>query len=115
MRPQRVTRVAFATADCEHVDAEFRRAPHLVVFEWTPAGFDVDRVYAFRPGGRASTEDRIRTILGVDVVYVAAIGPSQAARLAGHGIQPATAPARSRIRAVLEVLADHRRGEGAAL
>jgi nitrogen fixation protein NifX len=94
-------RVAFATSDCERVDEEFRRASHLVVFELTPAGFRLDRVFAFPAGGRFGTDVRIRAVHDAAIVYVAAMGPSTAARLGAHGIQPATAPAGSPIRDLL--------------
>jgi nitrogen fixation protein NifX len=97
-------RVAFATGDCEHVDEQFRRSSHLVVYELTSTGFRLDRIYAFGSGSRLSTDDRIRTILGSAIVYVATIGPSVAARLVSHGIQPATAPAGSRIQDLLAEL-----------
>lgn len=118
-------KVAFATSDRTHVDEQLRRATHLVVYEVTPAGAWLERTCAFESGGRQGTDERIRAIRGSAIVYVSAIGPSVAARLAARGIRAATAPAGTRIEDLLAALrrmlagADGRaaardgRGEGA--
>ena len=88
-------RVAFATRDGEHVNEQLRRATHLVVYELTPSRQERTCVFAFDPAD--GTDRRIRAISGSAIVFVTAIGPSAAARLAAHGIRPATAPAGTRI------------------
>src|SRR5512142_1459866 len=98
--PNTGMKIAFATADGEHVHGELRRSPLLVVYEVTPAGFQLERASAFRDR-TARSEDRIGALIGAAVVYVAAIGPSTAARLAARGIRPATAPDGTPIRDLL--------------
>jgi nitrogen fixation protein NifX len=98
-------RVAFATTDCEHVDEQFRRASHLVVFDVTAESCELHRVFAFPPEARVRTDDQIRAILGTSIVFVSAIGPSQAVRLAGHGIRPFTVRPGASISSLLSQLA----------
>jgi nitrogen fixation protein NifX len=111
-------RVAFATGDCEHVNEQLRGASHLVVYEVTAAGCRLDRTCAFASDARHGTDERIRAIAGSAIVYVSAIGPSGAARLAARGIRAATSPAGTRIRDLLADLCrmlaarDRRSGEG---
>lgn len=96
-------RVAFATRDGERVDAELRSAPRLDVYEVTAAGARLERTCTLedvRSGGGA----RIEALAGVELVYVSAIGPSAAARLASHGIRAATSLGGARIDALLAAL-----------
>ena len=90
-------KVAFATADREHVNEQFRRASQLVVYEATADGWRLDRTCAFPPDRAIKTDERMRAIAGASIVFVTAIGPSSAARLAQRGIRAATAPAGTRI------------------
>lgn len=86
-------KIAFATSDCEHVNEQFRRASHIVVYEITRSGHQLVRTCAFPADRSVRTEERMHAIAGVSIVYVTAIGPSSAARLASRGIRPATARA----------------------
>jgi nitrogen fixation protein NifX len=95
-------KVAFATHDGEHVNAQLRRAGHLVVCEVTAFRQDRTSVLAF--DAEDGTDERIRGIAGAAIVYVTAIGPSAAARLASHGIRAATAPVGTRIQDLLSEL-----------
>jgi len=97
-------RVAFATSDAEHVNEQFRRASHLAVYDVTPSGSRLEQVHAFTREGGHRSGDRMRAIAGAAIVFVVAIGPSSAARLGMHGIRAATAPAGTRIAALLEEL-----------
>jgi nitrogen fixation protein NifX len=97
-------KVAFATRDCEHVDEQLRRASHLVVYEVTASSSWLDRECTFAADAPHGTDARIRAIAGSAVVYVSAIGPSAAARLASRGIRAATAPSGTRIHALLAEL-----------
>ncbi len=97
-------KIAFATTDGEHVQGELRRTPLVVVYDVGPSGIQLDRASAFREGA-ARSEDRIRALAGTGMVYVAAMGPSTAARLAARGIRPATAPEGTPIRDLLATLA----------
>jgi nitrogen fixation protein NifX len=102
-------KIAFATSNCALVDEQFRRASHLVVYEITANGHQLDRICAF-PGDRTiRTEERIRAISGASIVYVTAIGPSSAARLAARGIRPATLPPGTTISRVLAAFEAHER------
>lgn len=103
-------KIAFATRDHEHVDDQFRSAPHLDVYEVTGAGAQLDRACEFPPERRVGTDERMRAIAGSAVVFVSAIGPSLAARLAAHGFRVATAPAGTRI---AELLGEVQRAIGA--
>jgi nitrogen fixation protein NifX len=94
-------KIAFATSDCTRVDEQFRRATHLAVYEITASGHRLDRICAFPLDRSVKTQQRIDAILGASVVYVSAIGPSSAARLAAHGIRPATLPTGTPIAKVL--------------
>lgn len=94
-------RVAFASSDCEHVNEQFRRSSQLVVYDVAAGGFRLDRIFEFPPGGGHGTDDRVRAIDGTTLVFVSAIGPSSAARLAAHGIRAATAPEGTRIQVLL--------------
>jgi hypothetical protein len=58
------------------------------------------------------TQERIDAIQGADLVYVSAIGPSSAARLAAHGIRPAPLPAGTTIAKVLAALEARCAGQG---
>jgi nitrogen fixation protein NifX len=98
-------KIAFATSDCLAVDEQFRRATHLVVYEITESGHALDRICAFPQDRAVKTEERIRAITGASIVYVTAIGPSSAARLAARGIRPAPVPAGTPIAKVLAGLA----------
>jgi nitrogen fixation protein NifX len=94
-------KIAFATSDCLVVDEQFRRASHLVVYEITGSGHRLDGIRAFPADRSVKTQERIDAIQGASLVYVVAIGPSSAARLAAHGIRPATLPAGTPIARVL--------------
>jgi nitrogen fixation protein NifX len=105
----RCMKIAFATRDLEHVDAHFGTAPYLVVYEVTARGWQRQRTLSFEllDDARRGVDEmapRLAAILGAAVVYVAAIGPSHAARLAASGIRPATA-AGKRIEDLLGFLA----------
>lgn len=106
-------KIAFATSDCLAVDEQFRRATHLVVFDVTPDGHELDRICAFPEDRAVKTEARISAISGASIVYVTAIGPSSAARLAARGIRPAPLPAGTPISKVLAGLAAQRAQAGA--
>jgi predicted Fe-Mo cluster-binding NifX family protein len=87
-------RIAFVTSDGERVEGELRRAPRIVVFEVTAAAVTLAGSTCF--GAAHRSQDRIAALAGAEVVYVAAIGPSMAARLVARGIRPAIArPGRS--------------------
>jgi predicted Fe-Mo cluster-binding NifX family protein len=98
-------KIAFATGDGEHVDEQFRRASRLVVYDLGPAGPRLDRTCTFPADRELRSEERIRAIDGASIVFVVAIGPSSAARLARRGIRAATAPAGTRIADLLARLA----------
>lgn len=97
--------IAFATSDCARVDEQFRRASHLAVYEITERGHRLHRIWAFPQDRSVKTQQRIDAIRGVATVYVSAIGPSSAARLASHGIRPATLPPGTPIARILAALA----------
>lgn len=97
-------KIAFATTDGTRVDQQFRRAARLVVYEVGAGGARLDRSCDFPPDRGVKTEERIRAIAGASIVFVAAIGPSSAARLGMRGIRAATAPG-SRIAELLSRLA----------
>jgi nitrogen fixation protein NifX len=96
--------IAFATGDRVHVNEQFRRASHLAVYEVTADGHRLDRVCEFGPDRSIKTDDRIQAIAGASVVYGVAYGPSSVLRLVAHGIRAATAPAGTRIDALLSSL-----------
>lgn len=96
-------RVAFATMTGENVEGQFRRTPRLVVYEVTETGSRLERTCPFVDGSHRS-QDRIQAIADASMVFVAAIGPSIAARLASRGIRPATVPEGTPIRDVLTAL-----------
>jgi nitrogen fixation protein NifX len=94
-------KIAFATTDGVHVDEQFRRASHLAVYEVTADGPRLERMCAFAPDRSIKTEERIQAIAGATIVYGVAYGPSSVNRLMRRGIRAATAPAGTRIDAVL--------------
>jgi nitrogen fixation protein NifX len=100
-------KIAFATSNCTVVDEQFRRASNLVVYEITATGHRLDRICAFPNDRSVKTQDRIDAIQGASIVYVSAIGPSSAARLAAHGIRPATLPVGTTIARVLAAFEAH--------
>jgi predicted Fe-Mo cluster-binding NifX family protein len=89
-------KIAFATTDGVHVNAELRSAPRLDVYEVSSETVRLQRSTSLAelPNGISS---RIRALAGVGIVYVSAVGPSTAARLAAHGVRVATSLTRSRI------------------
>ncbi len=107
-------KVAFATTDWEHVQGQLRRARRLVVYEVMADGWRLYRSCSFEDAA-ARSEHRIQALAGAAILYVAAIGPSTAARLAAHGIRAATAPEGTPIRDLLvgiaRKLAPHRDAE----
>ncbi len=98
-------KVAFATLDGRHVHGDLRRAPLLVIYEVRGDGFRLDRVSSFEEGAHRS-QDRIQAVADVSVVYVAATGPSTAARLAARGVRAGTAPEGTAIGDVLVAMVD---------
>lgn len=103
-------KVAFATGDLATVDEQFRRATNLAVYEVGPAGHHRIGVASFARVRSVKTEERMKAIVGVAVVYGVAFLPSTVARLSEAGIRAATAPAGTPIEALLSELAQ--RGEG---
>jgi nitrogen fixation protein NifX len=101
--------VAFATRDGVHVNEQLRRASRLAVYEVTAAGARLERTCHFASGAGLRTGERIDAIAGSAIVYVSAIGPSAAARLAARGIRAATAPAGTPIAHLLGVLVERSR------
>lgn len=97
-------KIAFATKDGQHVEGELRRTPLVVVYEVTASGAALERASSFR-GAAARSEDRIQALAGARIVYVGAMGPSTAARLAARGILPATAPDGTLIDDLLDAIA----------
>ena len=93
--------IAFATSDAVHVDQQFRRASSLAVYEVTSSGHRLDRVCSFPSDRSVKTEERLEAIQGTSIVYGVAFGPSSVLRLFQRGIRAATAPAGTRIDAVL--------------
>ncbi len=106
-------KVGFITRDDEHVQGQLRSAPRLLVYQVTAAGSRLERSCAFDPAADRSTH-RLEALAGAALVYVAAIGPSMAARLAARGVQAATAREGTPIRDVLRSLERRLRGPGAA-
>lgn len=96
-------KVAFSTADGEHVQGELRRASLLVLYDVTADGWHFSRISAFDSSTDRS-EQRIEAIADAALVYVAAIGPSTVARLAARGIRAATAREGTPIAHVLDGL-----------
>ncbi|HEX6363348.1 MAG TPA: nitrogen fixation protein NifX [Albitalea sp.] len=86
-------KIAFATQDQQRVDAHFGWAPHLAVYDVTPAGWSFVERFSF---GDALAEDgdedklapKLEAIEDCAIVYVAAIGGSAAARVVAHKIHP---------------------------
>jgi nitrogen fixation protein NifX len=93
--------IAYATTDGVHVDEQFRRASHLAVYEVTAEGHRLERMCAFAADRSIKTEERLQAIAGASIVYGVAYGPSSVNRLVRRGIRAATAPAGTRIDAVL--------------
>ncbi len=84
-------KVAFATIDGRHVHGELRRTPLLAVYAMGADGWQLERLSSF-DRARARSQHRIQALEGVSIAYVAAMGPSTAARLSARGIRAATAP-----------------------
>ena len=94
-------KIAFATGDGVHVNEQFRRASQLAVYEITSSGHRLDRVATFAPDRSIKTEERLNAIGDADIVFGVAFGPSSVLRLVQRGVRAATAPAGTRIDAVL--------------
>jgi nitrogen fixation protein NifX len=62
----------------------------VVVYDVSAQGIRFERACSFEEVA-ARSEARIQALAGTAIVYVAAIGPSGAARLAARGIQAGTA------------------------
>lgn len=103
LHPTRAVTVAFATEDGVHVDAELRTASRLDVYEITAAAARLLRSCSLLAQGR-SGKARLEALAGVDLVFVRAIGPSGAARLAARGIRAATSHRRAPIEALVALL-----------
>ena len=95
-------KIAFATRDGVHVNEQFRRASQIAVYEVTADGHRLDRMCTFSADRSVRTEERIRALAGVSIVYGVAYLPSTVQRLIRRGLRPATAPADTAIAAVLE-------------
>jgi nitrogen fixation protein NifX len=96
-------KVAFATKDGEHVEGDLRRASRVVIYDVSSEGVRFERACSFE-GGPDRSEARIQALSGSAIVYVGAIGPSGAARLAARGIQAGTAPDGTSIEELLRTL-----------
>lgn len=86
-------KVAFATTDCEHINAHFGWADLLAVYEVSLEGYELVENREFPNNGKEDgNEDKIipklEGLQDCTIVYVSAIGGSAAARLINKGITP---------------------------
>lgn len=89
-------RVAFATSDGERVDGELRGARRVDVYEVTRSEARLQRTERFEEAALGGSA-RIRAIAGAELLFVAAVGTSDAVRLALHGIRAVPEVSRPRV------------------
>lgn len=102
-------KIAFATQDLEHVDAHFGWAKNLVIYNFAPESFEIDRVVSFESdlsedGNEDKLVPKIEALEGCAILYVAAIGGSGAARVIARKIHPVKVDRPEPIQSILERL-----------
>ena len=92
-------KVAFATQDCQRVDAHFGWAKQLAIYDVTPTGYQFLQTCHFgedlaEDGNEDKLAPKLEAIRDCAILYVAAIGGSAAARVVAAKIHPikVTAP-----------------------
>ena len=86
-------KVAFATQDCQRIDAHFGWARNLAISDLTPESWALDRVVEFsgelnEDGDEDKLAPKLEALEGVSILVVAAIGGSGAARVVAKNIHP---------------------------
>jgi nitrogen fixation protein NifX len=86
-------KVAFATQDLKRVDAHFGWAKNIAIYEIGPEGHQFLEAVEFdgdlkEDGNEDKLAPKIEAIKDCDILYVAAIGGSGAARVVANNIHP---------------------------
>jgi len=86
-------KVAFATQDLKRVDAHFGWAKNIAIYELTPTGHTFIEAVQFdgdlqEVGNEDKLAPKLEVIKDCALLYVAAIGGSDAARVVAHKIHP---------------------------
>ncbi len=84
-------KVAFATKDMEEINAHFGGAREFVVYNVSKEGFslcEVIKTDASRMEEDGKTEERVRALSGINIVYCESIGGTAAAKVIRAGIHP---------------------------
>lgn len=85
-------KIAFATRDRIHINAHFGSARTITVYEVTAEGYTFVEALDFgkleEDGNEDKLEPKIQALQGCTIVYLAAIGPSGAARIINSKITP---------------------------
>ena len=102
-------KVAFATQDCQRVDAHFGWAKQLAIYDVTPTGYQFVQTCHFgedlaEDGNEDKLAPKLEAIRDCAILYVAAIGGSGAARVVALKIHPIKVPQPEPILDILDKL-----------
>jgi nitrogen fixation protein NifX len=100
-------KVAFATKDMETVNAHFGGAKEFVVYNVSKDGFELNGVIKSDTTGLSGddkTDFKVKSLEGINIMYVESIGGTAAAKVIRAGINPMKMPEPRRIEDVLKEL-----------
>jgi nitrogen fixation protein NifX len=102
-------KVAFATQDCQRVDAHFGWAKQLAIYDVSPTGYQFVETCHFgedlaEDGNEDKLAPKLEAIRDCAILYVAAIGGSGAARVVALKIHPIKVPQPEPILDILDKL-----------
>lgn len=102
-------KVAFATKDMETINAHFGGAKEFVVYNVSKDGFELNGVIRSDTSeltGDDKTDFKVKTLEGINIMYVESIGGTAAAKVIRAGINPMKVPEPRRIEEVLAELVE---------
>jgi len=102
-------KVAFATKDMETVNAHFGNAKEFVVYNVSKDGFELNGVIKSDTSGLSGddkTDYKVKSLEGINIMYVESIGGTAAAKVIRAGINPMKVPEPRSIKEVLGELVE---------
>ncbi len=108
-------KVAFCTQDRAHVDAHFGWAKNIAIYDVGPEGWRLFEAVQFdgkldEDGDEDKLVPKINAVEDCAIVYVAAIGPSAAARIVAKKVHPVKVQKPEPIQELLDRLVETLKG-----
>jgi len=100
-------KVAFASKDMETINAHFGGAKEFVVYNVSKDGYELNGVIKTDTSGLTGddkTDFKVKSLEGINIMYVESIGGTAAAKVIRAGISPMKVPDPRRIEDVLKEL-----------